>query len=36
VIVVGDASVLIALERVEVSHLLPAVHGEVHLPDAVR
>ena len=34
-IVVGDASVFIALERINASHLLPALFGEVHVPDAV-
>jgi predicted nucleic acid-binding protein len=35
VIVVGDASVLIALERIDAWFVLPALYGEVHLPDAV-
>lgn len=34
-IVVGDASVLIALERIDVWLVLPALYGEVHLPDTV-
>ena len=34
-IVVGDASVLIALERIAARALLPRLYGEVHVPDAV-
>ena len=34
-IVVGDASVFIALERIGATDLLPAVFGEVHVPAAV-
>jgi len=35
VIVVGDASVFIALERIDALDLLPTLYGEVHVPDAV-
>jgi len=35
VIVVGDSSVLIALERIDAWELLPRLFGEVHVPDAV-
>lgn len=34
-IVVGDSSVLIALERIAAQELLPRLFGEVHVPDAV-
>ena len=34
-IVVGDASVLIALERIGHQPLLHALYGQVHVPDAV-
>ena len=34
-IVVGDASVLIALERIDAWFVLPALYGEVHVPDTV-
>ena len=34
-IVVGDSSVLIALQRVDAWTLLPRLYGEVHVPDAV-
>ena len=34
-IVVGDPSVLIALQRVDAWTLLPRLYGEVHVPDAV-
>ncbi len=34
-IVVGDSSVLIALERIGAQALLPHLYGEVHVPDAV-
>ena len=34
-IVVGDSSVLIALERIQAQELLPRLYGEVHVPDAV-
>ena len=34
-IVVGDASVFIALERIDAMALLPAVYGEIHVPSAV-
>ncbi len=34
-IVVGDSSVLIALERIGAQTLLPHLYGEVHVPDAV-
>ena len=34
-IVVGDASVFIALERIGARDLLPALFGEVHIPEAV-
>jgi uncharacterized protein len=35
VIVVGDASVLIALERIDALSVLPALYGDVHVPDTV-
>jgi predicted nucleic acid-binding protein len=35
VIVVGDASVFIALQRIDALPLLPRLFGEVHVPDAV-
>jgi uncharacterized protein len=35
VIVVGDASVFIALQRIDALPLLPRIFGEVHVPDAV-
>ena len=34
-IVVGDASVLIALDGIDAIFLLPALYGEVHVPPAV-
>lgn len=34
-IVVGDASVLIALERIDLWFMLPLLNGEVHLPATV-
>ena len=34
-IVVGDSSVLIALERIGAQELLPRLYGDVHVPDAV-
>ena len=34
-IVVGDASVLIALERIDLWFMLPLLYGEVHLPATV-
>jgi predicted nucleic acid-binding protein len=35
VIVVGDSSVLIALERIDAQELLPRLYREVHVPEAV-
>lgn len=34
-IIVGDSSVLIALERIGAQELLPRLYGEVHVPEAV-
>ncbi|MFZ5497089.1 MAG: hypothetical protein ACOZE5_17355 [Verrucomicrobiota bacterium] len=34
-IVVGDTSIFIGLERLDSLHLIPALYGEVHVPDAV-
>lgn len=34
-IVVGDASVFIALQRIDALPLLPQLFGQVHIPDAV-
>ena len=34
-IVVGEASIFIALERIRALDLLPAVYGEIHVPSAV-